>query len=66
MKDIRVDSHVVDDGTKSGGLGMGYQATNGNLHHRFNFTLGNRVSRFNWFNTYKVNDNLTLATASQG
>jgi len=57
---------LVDDGKASGGVALGWRGTHGDLHHKFTATVGNRVSRFEEFVSYKWCDKATFAIASQG
>jgi len=66
LKDLTVRTEYVDDGTKAGGLALGFTGSHGPLSHEFVTTVGNRVSKFEKFVTYKHNDNVTFAVASQG
>lgn len=49
LKDVHPRMEVLDDGTKSGGVAMGWAATHGKLSYDFTTTLGNRVARFEKF-----------------
>ena len=66
LKDVKVRMEVVDDGSKSGGVALGWQGTHGDLSHEFTATIGNRVTRFEEFVSYAANSNNTLAVAAQG
>ena len=44
---------------------MGWAGSHGDFNHEFTTTMGNRVSRFEEFVSYKHNDT-TFAVASQG
>lgn len=66
LKGTHIKTEYVDDGTKSGGVSLGWSGDQGKLHHEFTTTMGNRVARFEEFLSYAVTDNCTLAVASQG
>lgn len=66
LKDVKFNSQLVDDGTKAGGVQIGWAGSNGPFNHEFTTTIGNRVSRFEEFVSYKHSDNFRLAVASQG
>lgn len=49
LKDVRFASTLVDDGSRSGGVQLGWVGSNGPVNHEFTATVGNRVSRFEEF-----------------
>jgi len=66
LNGFRFRSEVLDDGTKNGGVSLGWTGSHGKFDHSFTSTIGNRISRFEEFASYAHNDDLKFAVASQG
>lgn len=59
LKDVTARMQVVDDGSKEGGVALGWTGTHGDFHHEFTATVGDRESRFEEFVSYAQNDKTT-------